>query len=118
MPRPFLHATMPGPAQATGFVGGLLRLVLTVVFFVFAFFILLFTLTVGLIFVLLSALGLGPKRSMPKAPFGFPFQPPQDAESVRSTAKPSSQAGDTPKELESFHGSLDEFMQQRKNQTP
>jgi len=110
---------MPRPAAAPGFVGGLLRLVLTVAFLIFAFFLLFFTLTVGLIFLLLGALGIGPKRSMPKSPFGYPFQPTQDADSVTQDIPSSSkESSDTPKELESFHGSLDEFMQQRKDQTP
>ena len=109
---------MPGPAPATGFVGGLLRLVFMAFFLVVAFFVLLFTLTLGLVFLLLSALGLGPKRKMPKAPFGFPFQPQQGGEPVTSEPREPSVSTDTPKELESFHGSLDEFMLHRKDQNP
>lgn len=109
---------MPGPAPATGFVGGILRLVFTALFLVLAFFVLLFTLTVGLILLLFSALGIGPKRRMPKATFGFPFQPAQDSDSVTPEPQAPKADADTPKELESFHGSLDEFMQQRKNNNP
>ena len=109
---------MPGPAPRTGFVGGILRLVFTVFFLLLAFFVLLFTLTVGLIFLLLSALGIGPKRRMPKAPFGFPFPSAQGSDSVTPEPQAPKADADTPKELESFHGSLDEFMHQRKNNTP
>lgn len=109
---------MPGSAPATGFVGGLLRLIFMAFFLVVAFFVLLFTLAVGLVLLLLSALGLGPKRSMPKATFGFPFQPSQGEPPVTPEPQATKDETDTPLELESFHGSLDEFMQQRKDQKP
>ncbi|MDA0666415.1 MAG: hypothetical protein O3A95_07305 [Planctomycetota bacterium] len=87
-------------------------------FCVIAFSVLLFTLALGLVLLLLSTLGIGPKRSMPKAPFGFPFQPPHGGEPVTSEPPAAKVKADTPKELESFHGSLNEFMQQRKDQDP
>lgn len=107
---------MPGPAPATGFVGGLLRLVFMTFFLVIALFVLLFTLTIGLVLLLLGALGIRPKRSMPKVPFGFPFQSPEGGEPLASKPPAVKDNADTSKELQSFHGSLDEFMQQRKDQ--
>jgi len=118
MPRSFLHATIPGPGPTTGILGGLIRWVFLAFFLVIALFVLLFTLAMGLVFVLFSALGIGPKRKMPQPRFGFPF-PPQSGDSAKgSTSEQAKNKTTTPKELESFHGSLEEFMEQRHNQNP
>lgn len=115
-----LHAAFPGAQPGTGFVATLMRVLIGGVFLFFAFFLLLFTLILGLFFLLLSALGLGPKRSAPVMPFGFPFQAQGQGASSATTDRPGSGSsseepqGKTPERLEAFHGSLEEFMQQKK----
>lgn len=129
MPRTYLHASMPGPAAAGGILGtllGLVRLAFGLVFAVFLFGILLLF---GIIIGVLYLFGVRPKLPVMRMPNGFGFQggtgpfgqqaPGQgfqaDAQEQPSDTAPDPQEeGDMPKKLESFHGSLDEFMKDRK----
>ncbi|MHC4823403.1 MAG: hypothetical protein ACYTEP_05215 [Planctomycetota bacterium] len=120
MPQTRLHAAFPGAQPGTGFIATLMRVLIGGVFLFFAFFLLLFTLVLGLFLMLLRALGIGPKRTAPTMPFGFPFQgqaAPSD-QAGHADTPPSSAEGTqekTPERLEAFHGSLEEFMQQKKD---
>ncbi len=122
MPQTRLHAAFPGAQPGTGFLATLMRVLIGGVFLFFAFFLLLFTLVLGLFLMLLRTLGIGPKRTAPTMPFGFPFQHPghgpadvsQGAtESTDSPSEPGTQ-GKIPERLEAFHGTLEEFMQEKK----
>lgn len=129
MPRPLFHATLPGPAAGSGPIAMILRVLMLGVALAFAFFFVIVAFVVGGFFLLLRALGLGGKarRPSPFAPFGTPFAGPQGGVNqtqkdplASSQEEPQSSHGqkETVKELEEFHGSLDEFLQQRKGQNP
>ena len=131
MPRPVFHATMPRPAAGGGPIAIILRVLMLGVALVFAFFFICFAFVLGSFFLLLRALGLAPKaskRPSPFAPFGAAFggrqgQPGQgfDGTAPHEDAvqedEPASQE-ETVKQLEEFHGSLDEFLKQRKDSNP
>jgi predicted lipid-binding transport protein (Tim44 family) len=123
MPRTYLHASMPGPSAAGGILGtlmGLVRLAIGLVFAVFFFFLLLFF---GLIIAVLYLFGVRPKLPVMRMPNGFGFQggtgpfgqPGAGAPEASATAQATpEEEADIPQQLESFHGSLDEFMEHRK----
>lgn len=128
MPRPVFHATMPGPAAGGGPIAIILRVLMLGVALVFAFLFICFAFVLGAFFLLLRALGLAPKASKRPSPFGAAFggrqgQPsqgfdgtvPQDG--AVQEDEPASQE-ETVKQLEEFHGSLDEFLKQRKDSNP
>lgn len=127
MPRTYLHASMPGPAAAGGIFGtlmGLVRLAIGLVFAVFFFFLLLFF---GLVIAVLYLFGVRPKMPVMRMPNGFGFQggtgpfgqpghPGQGpmADSAEEVVDNAGEKEEMPKQLESFHGTLDEFMKNRK----
>lgn len=129
MPRPLLHATMPGPTVGGGPLAIVFRVLMLGMALVFAFFLVIVAFVVGGFFLVLRALGIGGKatRPSPFAPFGATFagahgRPTaagQDAtEAVTEEPEDPMSQEDTVKQLEEFHGSLDEFLQQRKGQKP
>ncbi|MCP4094243.1 MAG: hypothetical protein GY747_12415 [Planctomycetes bacterium] len=132
MPRPEFHATMPGFAAGGGPIAIILRVLMLGVALVVAFFFVCVAFVLGAFFLLLRSLGLGPKtppqRQNPFAPFGAAFagrhaQPGHDPgsahahEDLEQEQEPASQK-ETVKQLEEFHGSLDEFLKQRKDSNP
>jgi hypothetical protein len=128
MPRPEFHATMPGPAAGGGPIAVILRVLMLGVALVFAFFFICIAFVLGAFFLLLRALGLGPKNPpkgpSPFAPFGAAFAgrhgqqgQAQSHSDVEPEGEPASQE-ETVKQLEEFHGSLDEFLKQRKDSNP
>ena len=129
MPRPLFHATMPGPLAGGGPIAMILRVLMLGVALLFAFFFVVVAFVVGGFFLLLRALGLGgsARRPAPFAPFGTPFANQAGEADQGQTGAPSGHAeepveapnqDETVKQLEEFHGSLDEFLQQRKGQKP
>jgi hypothetical protein len=129
MPRPLFHATMPGPVAGSGPIAMILRVLMLGVALAVAFFFIVVAFVVGGFFLLLRALGLGGKsqRPSPFAPFGTPFagqnagagqEPGNPFASQQEEPKDSHSQKETVKELEEFHGSLDEYLQQRKGQNP
>lgn len=130
MPRPEFHATMPGLAAGGGPLSAILRVLMLGVALVVAFFFLCVAFVLGTFFLLLRALGLGPKnppqRQNPFAPFGASFVGRQSQgdhghvhnhEDVVQEPEPVSQK-EKVKQLEEFHGSLDEFLNQHKDSNP
>lgn len=124
MPRTFLHASMPGPSAAGGIFGTLLNLLRLAMAVVFVFFFLFLMLGFAIVIGVLYLFGVHPK--MPEFPkvngFGFnpgkgPFAHATGNPMHTEPAPPEEQAEDMPKQLESFHGSLDEFMKDRKGPT-
>ena len=128
MPRPLFHATLlPGPAAGSGPIALLLRVLMLGVALFLAFFFVALAVVLGAIFLLLRALGLGGKTKR-SASFGAVFREfhgtssggRSGADSVNeppfSHAAESTHQQDTVKQLEEFHGSLDEFLKQRKDQ--
>jgi hypothetical protein len=119
MPRPRFHAVLPGPAAGGGPFDSILRLLMFGLAIVFALFFLLLALVLGAFFLLLRAFGLGPRMPSPKVPFGFPGQamPPTDPSMPAGAADVQARPGsreEKVKELEEFHGSLDEYLKHKK----
>jgi len=110
MSRPPFHATFPGPVAGSGPIAILLRLLLVGLGLAIAMFMIVLAFFVGGVLLLLRAMGLGGKPAH-QAPVAPPTEPtvtqPPSAEVVPQ---------DTVKQLEDFHGSLDEFLEQRKGQ--
>ncbi len=123
---------MPGLAAGGGPLAVILRILMLGVALVVAFFFVCVAFVLGAFFLLLRALGLGPKnppqRPSPFAPFGAAFagrhghpnhghDGAHAQDEMEPEQEPASQE-ETVKQLEEFHGSLDEFLKQRKDSNP